>query len=257
MESQQYYIQLRGRVYGPFSAAELASRAKRGQFARHYGVSTDTVHWKRAGEFPELFPTAAPDFGIGDDHSVPTEEQYPIQGDFPASRVSPPHGAPPAAVEQEWFYAKEGQECGPVSAAQVRALLNEGRLSSADQVWTHGMSAWQPISAVPNLTMEFKIPSLPSEHKRTVSSSPSHSSLTAIASLVFGILGISPLVFLGSILAVAFGHTALRQIEESEGTLTGRGIAIAGLVLGYVVLIPGAIALFIFSIVAYVAAHHG
>ena len=51
----------------------------------------------------------------------------------------------------------------------------------------------------------------------------------AIASLVLGILWV---YWIGSILAVVFGHVALHQIRGSgQG---GRGLAIAGLVLGYI-----------------------
>ena len=49
----------------------------------------------------------------------------------------------------------------------------------------------------------------------------------AIASMVLGIVWI---FWLGSILAVIFGHVALSQIKRSMGALSGRGMAIAGLV---------------------------
>jgi type II secretory pathway pseudopilin PulG len=52
----------------------------------------------------------------------------------------------------------------------------------------------------------------------------------AIASLVFGILF---LFFPLNILAIIFGHISLSQIKASAGRLGGRGMAIAGLVLGY------------------------
>ena len=52
----------------------------------------------------------------------------------------------------------------------------------------------------------------------------------AIASLVVGILW---MWWIGSILAVVFGHVALRQIARSPYGQSGRGLAIAGLVLGY------------------------
>jgi hypothetical protein len=52
----------------------------------------------------------------------------------------------------------------------------------------------------------------------------------AIASLVAGFLWLG---WLGSIAAVIFGHVALGQINESQGRQTGRGLAIAGLVMGY------------------------
>jgi hypothetical protein len=53
----------------------------------------------------------------------------------------------------------------------------------------------------------------------------------AIAAMVLGIVWI---YWLGSLLAVIFGHVALSQIGKSGGAQTGRGMAIAGVVLGYV-----------------------
>ena len=52
----------------------------------------------------------------------------------------------------------------------------------------------------------------------------------AIASLVFGLLF---LFFPMSIVAIVFGHISLSQIKKSAGRLGGKGLAIAGLVLGY------------------------
>lgn len=51
----------------------------------------------------------------------------------------------------------------------------------------------------------------------------------AIVSFVLGILWLG---WLGSILAVIFGHVALSQIARSGQN--GRGLAIAGLVLGWI-----------------------
>ena len=53
----------------------------------------------------------------------------------------------------------------------------------------------------------------------------------AIASMVLGIVWV---YWIGSLLAVIFGHIALSQIKKSEGRQRGRGMAIAGVVLGYV-----------------------
>jgi hypothetical protein len=52
----------------------------------------------------------------------------------------------------------------------------------------------------------------------------------AIASLILGIVW---LCWVGSVLAVVFGHIAINQIKASQGMQEGRGMAIAGLVLGY------------------------
>ena len=53
----------------------------------------------------------------------------------------------------------------------------------------------------------------------------------SIAALVLGIVWI---YWIGSLLAVIFGHVALSQIKKADGRQTGRGMAIAGLVLGYI-----------------------
>lgn len=54
----------------------------------------------------------------------------------------------------------------------------------------------------------------------------------AIASLVLGIVWV---YWVGSVLAVVFGHIALSTIKRNP-TIRGRGLAIAGVVLGYVLL---------------------
>jgi Domain of unknown function (DUF4190)/Protein of unknown function (DUF2510) len=53
----------------------------------------------------------------------------------------------------------------------------------------------------------------------------------AIASMVLGILWI---YWLGSILALVFGYVAKNQIDRSGGRQSGRGMAIAGIVLGWI-----------------------
>jgi hypothetical protein len=74
---------------------------------------------------------------------------------------------------------------------------------------------------------------------------PGRTSGLAIASLVLGIVWV---FWIGSILAVIFGHVALSQVKRSLGAVRGRGLAIAGLVLGY--LGVAMLALFIVAAVA-------
>jgi hypothetical protein len=62
----------------------------------------------------------------------------------------------------------------------------------------------------------------------------------AIAALVLGILW---LYWLGSILALVFGYVALSQIKRSGGQQSGRGMAIAGVVLGWIGAAVGALVL--------------
>jgi hypothetical protein len=53
----------------------------------------------------------------------------------------------------------------------------------------------------------------------------------AIASLVLGIVWIYGI---GSILALVFGYQGRNEIDRSNGTQTGRGMATAGIVLGWI-----------------------
>jgi hypothetical protein len=53
----------------------------------------------------------------------------------------------------------------------------------------------------------------------------------AIASLVLGIIWV---LGIGSILAVIFGFVARRQIRQSGGRQSGGGMALAGIILGFV-----------------------
>jgi hypothetical protein len=60
---------------------------------------------------------------------------------------------------------------------------------------------------------------------------PARTNGLAVAALVLGIVWV---YWIGSILAVIFGAVALHQIEQSREGQGGRGMAVAGLVLGLV-----------------------
>ncbi len=72
-----------------------------------------------------------------------------------------------------------------------------------------------------------------------------------MASLVLGIVGVfTCFLLLPSILAVVFGAVAMRQIDHQPNELTGRGLAIAGLVCGAAILVAFVLAL-VFGEVSY------
>jgi hypothetical protein len=48
-----------------------------------------------------------------------------------------------------------------------------------------------------------------------------------VASLVLALFGLS-------LLSVIFGHIARSEIRNSKGTLTGDGVALAGLIIGWI-----------------------
>lgn len=69
----------------------------------------------------------------------------------------------------------------------------------------------------------------------------------AIASLACSVGSWLVLPVIGALLGVIFGHIALGQIRRSNGTQDGHGMAVAGLVVGYVhlAIVPIVILLFI------------
>ncbi|WJG08746.1 DUF4190 domain-containing protein [Aliiglaciecola sp. LCG003] len=76
----------------------------------------------------------------------------------------------------------------------------------------------------------------PSMHRTT--------SVLAVLSLLFGILG---LFFFGSLLAVIFGHIARSQIRKSENQIEGDGLALAGLITGYLGVVMTLLILLVFG----------
>lgn len=61
--------------------------------------------------------------------------------------------------------------------------------------------------------------------------SPSRTNGMAVASLILGIVWIWGV---GSIVALILGYSAKAQIDRSGGTESGRGMAVAGIVLGWI-----------------------
>ncbi|HTM55301.1 MAG TPA: DUF4339 domain-containing protein [Pirellulales bacterium] len=45
-------------------------------------------------------------------------------------------------AETQWYYARNDQQYGPVSAADLKQLAEAGQLSPNDLLWREGMDAW-------------------------------------------------------------------------------------------------------------------
>lgn len=52
----------------------------------------------------------------------------------------------------QWYYARDGQQAGPVSSQQLQQLAASGKLKPSDPVWREGMTSWSPASGVAGLT---------------------------------------------------------------------------------------------------------
>lgn len=85
----------------------------------------------------------------------------------------------------------------------------------------------------------------------------------ATFSLVSGILSWCVLPFVGAVAAVICGHMARAEIRRSQGALEGDGMAVAGMILGYlhlafILLAVIVVVLFFGGLAAFLAfaAHH-
>lgn len=121
------------------------------------------------------------------------------------------------------FIQHHGQQCGPFSPDQVRTGLGDGTYQLSEMAWYEGATGWLPLSTVPGIG---DIP------PGTTHPSAARTSGLAIWSLVLGILALL-LAGLTAIPAVICGHLALGKIKRSAGAQSGGGLAIAGLVTGY------------------------
>lgn len=87
---------------------------------------------------------------------------------------------------------------------------------------------------------------------------PVETSPLAIISLVFGVLSWVALPVIGALIAIITGHVARGQIRDSRGDLQGDGLALAGLILGYlsmglVLLVLGVLMVFGAGLLAFLS----
>lgn len=75
---------------------------------------------------------------------------------------------------------------------------------------------------------------------------PRQTSSLAITSLVSGLLGWTFLPLVGSLVAIVTGHMARAEIQRSNGQMEGDGLAIAGLVMGWLVIAISALTILAF-----------
>lgn len=132
------------------------------------------------------------------------------------------------------------------------ATFHDGQSNYTDPAWLGLMNQHgaRPPVVIPGPATErpFVSPGVPpwgSLHQDIGHEAPRRSSTLAVWALVTGVVGVMAgwcLFGLPCIAAVVLGHVALNQTKDDR--MTGRGMAVAGLVLGYVALIPAVILTF-------------
>ena len=138
------------------------------------------------------------------------------------------------------------KEYGPVSADQVRQWIADGRVAGPTRVKAEGSSDWKSLSefhefaaalAAKSAAPGLPPPPPPIRSASTLPTFPSNrppSSGMAIASLVMGVLSFLGCSIFTAIPAIFTGHIAHNRSRKSPQEFGGRGMAVAGLVMGYV-----------------------
>jgi hypothetical protein len=151
------------------------------------------------------------------------------------------------------FVHSRGQRLGPLPLEEINKQLQAAQILPDDLAWHEGLPSWIPLRNVQGVVVPEGMSQspavaapLPGEVAPavlpvgTVAPSAGTDPL-AICSLVFGILGMiccGSLVL--SVAAAVCGHISLSKTKKNP-QLAGRGLAIAGVILGYLGLVIGAI----------------
>lgn len=173
--------------------------------------------------------------------------------------------------------ARNGEEIGEFTEEELLDQVEIGKIELDDELWTEGMAEWVPVATMVEEEEEEE-PAAPPAVEAPVPITPVHAAPvipviqppvaraqpavqfmstpvvvqtgirpgqygvpgTAIASLVLGILGFMCGIF-SAIPAIICGHLALGKIRRSTGAFGGQGIAIAGVVLGYVLTVASVV----------------
>jgi hypothetical protein len=134
-----------------------------------------------------------------------------------------------------------GRQLGPFTEDDLRRRLAAGEFTPADLVWWDGQASWIPLgqSAYGSVGTPAGAPLAPAPG---VGVPVAETSGLAVASLVCGVGGLACAVT--AVPAIITGHMARGQIKRNPA-LRGAGMALAGLILGYLVI---ALFLVIFTI---------
>jgi len=129
----------------------------------------------------------------------------------------------------------DGKIYGPANAEQIRRWLVGGRVESRTPVFVAGAAEWTFLGLLPEFAVNFVVtpPAIgPVQSAVPAAAAQSKTNSGATAGFVFGILSwVCCCGFPFSLLGLIFSLVALSQISASPQTQSGRGLAVAGLVL--------------------------
>jgi hypothetical protein len=138
--------------------------------------------------------------------------------------------------------ARDGKQLGVFSLEEINRQLAAGTLRLTDQAWYEGAAGWAALSTVPGVTAPAPA-STPQISPAPAAAAPialvpqKKTEPLAIMALVFGGLGLlgfcCGLFLAAAVAGVVCGHLALSKIKANP-ELEGHGLALGGMIIGYV-----------------------
>jgi len=127
---------------------------------------------------------------------------------------------------------------GPVPLEDLVAEMTAGRVKDHDLLWREGLESWVPASEVLEVQKALAdarfSETMPAGVVTPAMAAVMPTNPMAITSMVLGICSmVLGTLILTGLPAVICGHVARRQIRESPHPMGGDGMALAGLILGY------------------------
>jgi hypothetical protein len=126
--------------------------------------------------------------------------------------------------------------CGNCGAA-----MNAENVSTEEETWAEGSQASEPVEEAVDEpadegTAVAGVEAAPAESspRPAPASVALPTSGLAVASLVSGVAGLILLPLVGCVLAIILGYMARREIRQRPGEISGDGLALAGIVLGWI-----------------------
>ena len=145
--------------------------------------------------------------------------------------------------------SRSGQEIGRFPMEEWEDARRSGAVVDTDLAWHDGLTDWISVRELADAVRPAQPPALPPSPPR-LPANP-ETSKAAVRSLIYSILGWSPILpVIGAVIGVICGHKALRSMKANPGRFEGQGLAVSGLVVGYlnlglVVAFLGSVALFV------------
>lgn len=147
----------------------------------------------------------------------------------------------------------DGKEYGPVAADVLRRWVVDGRANSQTRVLLEGTTEWRALGDFPELTATLAVPqtigALPGAGAGATAPTTNPMALTgfilSLVSITIGLCCCYGLPF--NILGIIFSAIGLSQIKRNPEKHTGRGLALAGLIISIVSLLL-AVGLFVVGV---------